>query len=115
MTSYTTAAAVMGLTLTLGACDMQTTGQAGNSSARGGGNTAVKTVRFEGSDVQVSWDRTAKTEATLTHSTKLSIWSNDAVRLIEEATGCQARSGMFSYPEDDKEGFKSVSMPINCK
>lgn len=93
---------------------MQDTGQAGNSSTRDNGTTEVATVQFEGSDVQVSWDRGAKTEATLTHSTKLSIWSNDAARLIEEATGCQARSGVFSYPEGQPEGMKSVSMPIDC-
>lgn len=93
---------------------MQDTGQAGNSSTRDNGTTEVATVQFEGSDVQVSWDRTAKTEATLTHSTKLSIWSNDAERLIEAATGCQVRSGVLNYPKGEPDGVTSVSMPINC-
>lgn len=74
----------------------------------------ISTVQFEGSNVQVSWDPSAKTSATLTHSDKLSIWSGDAERLIEEATGCQVRSGVLSYPERETDGTKSVSMPINC-
>lgn len=74
----------------------------------------ISTVQFEGSNVQVSWDPSAKTSATLTHSDKLSIWSGDAARLIEEATGCQVRSGVLSYPERKTDGTKSVSMPINC-
>lgn len=74
----------------------------------------ISTVQFEGSNVQVSWDPSAKTSATLTHSDKLSIWSGDAARLISQATGCKADAGVMSYP-DAPDGYEAVSMPIRCE
>jgi len=72
----------------------------------------VKTVLFEGSEVQVSWNPAAKTKATLTHDSSLNIWSNDAAELISEATGCEAQSWSISYPDDGSGG---ITMPIKCE
>lgn len=97
------------LAMTVSACSTTS-----NSDMNTVTNTEVKTVKFKGSDVKVSWDRTAKTEATLTYSDELSIWSNDAEKLISKATGCKADSGVMHYPKAQK-GFQAISMPVDCK
>lgn len=97
------------LAMTVSACS--TTYNSGVNTVT---NKEVKSVQFKGSDVQVSWDRTAKTQATLTYNDELSIWSNDAEKLISKATGCKADSGVMHYPKARK-GFQAITMPVDCK
>ncbi len=74
----------------------------------------TETVQFEGSDVQVSWDPTAKISATLVHDSRLSIDNNTAADLIAEATGCDADPWVTSFP-DSPEGSRAISIPVRCQ
>ncbi|PWU70969.1 hypothetical protein DK867_22010 [Ochrobactrum sp. POC9] len=109
MKRYTNFIALTALAMTVSACSTTSTDDVNTVSTK-----EVKTLQFKGSDVQVSWDRTAKTKATLTYNDELSIWSNDAEKLISRATGCKADSGVMHYPKARK-GFQAITMPITCQ
>lgn len=101
------------LTIMLGAISITACTSTQQSQNELSAEQEVRVVHHEGSDVKVSWDPTAKTSATVTHSNKLSIGSHAAKLIIDQATGCTADPWVMNYPPAD-EGFKSVSMPISC-
>lgn len=86
---------------------------AASAGAQTGGMES-RTVQFNGSNVEVTWDPMAKIESTVTHSDKISLSNHDVGDVIEAATDCEANRGVVSFP-DHADGYEAETMPIDCK